>query len=67
MGQAKHKYHRRKMVWNLISILVHRGITAKVAIDWLYAFYGRAESVTTIKNKSKNNRRNGKLVSILDV
>ena len=58
-GRVKHKYHRRKMVWDLISILVCGGLTAQVAIDWIYDFYGRAESVTTIINKMKNDRRNG--------
>ncbi len=58
-GRVKHKYHRRKMVWDLISILVRGGLTAQVAIDRIYDFYGRAESVTTIINKMKNDRRNG--------
>jgi hypothetical protein len=60
-GRVKHKYHRRKMVWDLISILVRGGLTAQVAIDRIYDFYGRAESVTTIINKMKNDRRNGVL------
>ena len=61
-GRVKHKYHRRKMVWDLISILVRGGRTAQqVAIDRMYDFYGQAKSVTTLTiiNKMKNNRRNG--------
>jgi hypothetical protein len=52
-GQVKHKYHIRKMVWDLISILVRGGLTAQVAIDRIYDFYGRAESVSTIINKMR--------------
>jgi hypothetical protein len=59
-GRVKHKYHRRKMVWDLISILVRGGLTAlQVAIDRIYDFYGRADSVTTIINKMKNDCGNG--------
>jgi hypothetical protein len=35
---VKHKYHRRKMVWDLILILVLGGPTAPVAIDRIYDF-----------------------------
>jgi hypothetical protein len=58
-GKVKHKYHRRKMVWDLISNLVRGGLTAQVAIDEIYDHYGRANSVTTIINMMKNDRRNG--------
>jgi hypothetical protein len=57
--KVKHKYHRRKMVWDLISTLVRGGLTAQVAIDRIYDLYGRADSVTTIINKLKKDRRNG--------
>jgi hypothetical protein len=39
-GRVKHKYYKRKMVWDLISILVRGGPTAQVAIDWIYDFNG---------------------------
>jgi hypothetical protein len=58
-GKVKHKYHRRKMVWDLISTLVRGGLTAQGAIDRIYDHYGRADSVTTIITKMKNDRRNG--------
>jgi hypothetical protein len=63
-GRVKHKYHRRKMVWDLIWIIVRGGLTAQVASDQIYDFYGRAESVTAIINKMKNDRRNGILLPI---
>jgi hypothetical protein len=48
------------MVWDLISSLVRGGLTAlQVAIDRIYDFYGRADSVTTIINKMKNDCGNG--------
>jgi hypothetical protein len=59
-GKVKHKYHRRKIIWDLIFTLVHGGLTAQVAIDRIYDHYGQSESVTTIIiNKVKVNHRNG--------
>jgi hypothetical protein len=56
---VKHKYRRRKILWDFISILVRGGLAAGVATDQTYDFYGRAESLVTIINKMKNCRRNG--------
>ncbi len=39
-GNVKHKYHRRKIAWDLISTLVRGGLTAQVAIDRIYDHYG---------------------------
>jgi hypothetical protein len=58
-GRVKHKYHRRKILWDLILTLVRGGLTAQVAIDRIYGHYGRADSVTLIISKMKNDRRNG--------
>jgi hypothetical protein len=58
-GKVKHKYHRRKIIWDLISTLMHGGLTAQVAIDRIYDHYGQSESVTTIINKMKDDLRNG--------
>jgi hypothetical protein len=58
-GKVKHKYHRRKIAWDLISTLVRGGLTAQVAIDWIYDHYGRSDSVTLIINKMKVDHRNG--------
>jgi hypothetical protein len=40
-GRVKHKYHKRKMVWDLILTLLRGGLTAQVAIDRIYDHYGR--------------------------
>jgi hypothetical protein len=40
-GRAKHKYHRRKVVWDCIAAVVRAGFTAQVAIDRVYQVYLR--------------------------
>jgi hypothetical protein len=45
-GRSKHRYHRRKVVWDLVSSLVRMGDTAETAIDKIYAVYGGQTSVT---------------------
>jgi hypothetical protein len=51
------------LLFKIQSVAVRGGLTAQeVAIDRVYDFYGRAESVTTIINKMKNHRRNGILL-----
>jgi hypothetical protein len=52
-GCSKHRYHRRKMVWDLVSSLVRMGDTAETAIDKIYAVYGGQTSVTNIINGLK--------------
>jgi hypothetical protein len=58
-GRVKHKCHRRKIVWDLISTLVRGGLTAQAAIDRICDHYGRNHCVTMIINMMKNDRRNG--------
>ena len=47
-GQVKHKFTRRKVVWQTIDYLVLRGLQANGAIDWIYEVYGHENSVTNI-------------------
>jgi hypothetical protein len=49
-SQQKHKYSRRKVVWDAIDRMVLRGFTAQVAIDRIYQHYGRELSVTKVIN-----------------
>jgi hypothetical protein len=56
---VKHLYTRRKVVWDQISELVRAGDTALVAIDRIYAVYGRRTSVTDITKQLKADRKNG--------
>jgi hypothetical protein len=60
-GRVKHKYHRRKAVWDCISALVRAGFTARVAIDRIYTVYGIDTPVTSIINQLKRDRRTGNL------
>ena len=57
-GQNKYKFHRRKVVWEVISHLVRSGRTAQTAIDMIYAAYGNG-SVTSIINRMRRDRANG--------
>ena len=56
-GRSKHKYHRRKVVWDLISGLVRQGHTADGGIDRIYAVYGGQTSVSNIINGLKKKKK----------
>ena len=60
-GRVKHKYHRRKVVWDLVSGLVRGGLTANLAIDCIYQLYGADASVMTIINRLKKDAKDGTL------
>ena len=60
-GRSKHRYHRRKIVWDLIAGLVRQGQTAEAGIDRIYAVYGGQTSVTNIINGIKRDKKNGTL------
>ena len=47
-GQVKAMYHRQKVVWDAVPMLVWAGHTAHVAVDMIYQSYGRSMSVTKI-------------------
>jgi hypothetical protein len=58
-GRAKHKYHRRKVVWDCVAGLVRAGFSSEVAIDRVYQVYGENTTVTRIINKMKEDRQAG--------
>jgi hypothetical protein len=60
-GRSKHRYSRRKVVWDLVSSLVRMGDTAETAIDKIYAVYGGQTSVTNIINGLKRDKKDGTL------
>jgi hypothetical protein len=60
-GRSKHKYHRRKVVWDVVAGLVRQGHTAEVGIDRIYAVYGGETSVTNIIDGLKRDKKNGTL------
>ena len=62
-GAGKHKYHRRKVVWDRVALLINAGLTAQVACcDRIYDVYGHASTVTHIINSLRNDIRNSVLV-----
>jgi hypothetical protein len=61
-GRVKHKFHRCKILWDLISRLTRQGYTANPAIDSIYNVYLQQNSVTNIKNGVKRDLKNGTLI-----
>ena len=66
-GRVKHKYHRRKLIWDCVSRLVRAGLTAQVACDRMHQVYGEGSPVTTIINRMKADKRNGIVHDLLEV
>jgi hypothetical protein len=60
-GRSKHRYSRRKIVWDIVSGLVRQGHTSEIAIDKIYGVYGGQTSVTKIINGLKRDKKNGTL------
>jgi hypothetical protein len=56
-GKVKHKYTRRKVVWDQIVKLVNSGLTSDVAIDRIYTNYGNNKTLTEIINLMKKDKR----------
>jgi hypothetical protein len=57
-GQVKHKFSRRKVVWETVERLVRGGLQANVAIDRIYMTHGRELNVTRIINRMLADRKN---------
>ena len=60
-GRNKHKFHRRKVVWDQISTMINAGYSSPAAIEAIYSAYGHGSTVTTIINRLKEDKRNGEL------
>ena len=60
-GQCKCKYSRRKIFWDVVAANVRAQRLATDVIDNLYAYYGANQSVTTIINKLRKDKRQGTL------
>ena len=58
-GRSKHRYSRRKVVWDTVSGLVRLGFTSDIAIDRIYGVYGGQTSVTKIINALKRDKKDG--------
>lgn len=64
-GRVKHRYTRRKVVWETIARLVRGGMQADVAIDRIYQVYGRENCVTLIINAMLAHRRANAIPAVL--
>ena len=53
----KFDYCRQQTFWELVVSMVNKGHTANVAIDMIYAVYGRRTAVTHILQKIKASQR----------
>jgi hypothetical protein len=63
-GRNKHKYCRRKVIWDIIDGLVRLGgpgMTSDVAIDEIYGVYGQQTCLTNIINAIKHDKKHGTL------
>jgi len=60
-GRVKHKYTRRKHVWDLIKLLIRTGLSYQTACDRIYNVYGQATTVTTIINRINHDKKSGTL------
>jgi hypothetical protein len=57
-GKVKYGYHRRKVVWDVISLRVRAGDSAQIAVDRIYDIYGGAGStVSSIINRMRRDRQ----------
>ena len=64
-GRVKHKYTRRKVIWDCVNRLVNSGLMANVAIDRIYQVYGRTSTVTQIINRMRVDRNNNNLPQLI--
>ena len=48
-GKRRFKYSNRKVLWTVIDMMVNSGITAQVAIDRIYSYYGQLPVFQMIK------------------
>jgi Transcriptional activator of glycolytic enzymes len=58
-GKDKHKFHRRKILWDAIGKLTQAGLSSQVAIDRIHALYGCNQSITRIIKRIKEDKKNG--------
>jgi hypothetical protein len=58
-GCSKHRYSRRKIVWDTLSGLVRQGHTLEIAIDKIYGVFGGQTCVTKIIDGLKGDKKEG--------
>ena len=58
-GRVKYKYHRRKVVWDMILRLLGRGHSIHTAVGEIERVYGEGKTVSTYINLLRRDRRVG--------
>ena len=58
-GRVKYKYHRRKVVWDMILRLPGRGHSIHTAVGEIERVYGEGKTVSTYINLLQRDRRVG--------
>jgi Transcriptional activator of glycolytic enzymes len=66
-GKDKHKFHRRKVLWDAIGKLVRAGLDLHIAIDRIHAVYGTNQSITRIIDRIKEDEKNGVVHAALNL
>ena len=58
-GANRYNYSKRKVFWDLLSLMIRRGRQANEAIDELYKYYGYKTSLTNILKAMRKERMEG--------
>ena len=58
-GRVKYKYHRRKVVWDMILRLLGRGHSIHTSVGEIERVYGEGKTVSTYINLLRHDRRVG--------
>ncbi|ETN00948.1 hypothetical protein PPTG_17274 [Phytophthora nicotianae INRA-310] len=58
-GANKFAYSRRKMFWDVVATMVRAGYSSDVAVDRIYAIYGRQLPVTSILLALRRDKQQG--------
>jgi Transcriptional activator of glycolytic enzymes len=67
-GKDKHKFHRRKVLWDAIGKLVWAGLDLHVVIDRIHAVYGATnQPITGIIDRIKEDEKNGVVHAALNL
>jgi hypothetical protein len=65
-AHIKHKYHRRKIVWDVLSLLVNANVHFEEACERIYTAYP-GKSLTAITSSIKKDKKNNTLPASLTV
>ena len=58
-GRVKHKYSKRKIVWDKVAEMVRSGWSAQDACNRIYEVYGQNATVTSIISRMQRDKSNG--------